>query len=744
MHSILIVDDDPGFSSLMRRMLTSHNDKWRLYFADSVDEAVKKAAETSFDLIICDVIMPGASGFDLLKQLKSDNKSQNIPFIMVTGALEEEYKIQSLEMGAADLLTKPLKKADLIARISNCLKLKTYHDRILQQNITLEIQLKEQTQHARLASEIGSILVKSHTIKDLLQMCCQAIVDHLDVGFARIWTANKKTEMLELSASAGMYTHIDGDHQYIPIGTSKVGRIASEKKPYMTNSVIGNNEFSDQAWAEKEKMIAFAGFPLIAQKRLTGVMVMFSKHKVSQTAASTLSSIADEISLGIVQRKSDDKVYFYSYYDPLTQLPNRRFFNVFLGKMVHYANRYRQRFALAIINIDNFSRINQSLGHATGDKCLQTISRRVSRVLRNSDCLARLSEDENPIARMEGDEFAVLLHSTEDIPQLSHALRRILDEISRAITLPDRELILSASIGIAVYPEDARSIADLLSHAKTALDYVKEKGKNNFSFFSHTMNSESLLMLDLEVKLRKAISSKQFLLYYQPKVCAEDKRIMGAEALIRWKDDQGNMISPAQFIPLAESTGLILPIGDWVIESACRQMAAWQKYGRTGFTIAVNISGRQFSDTDFVKKTLTFIEESGTDPSCLELEVTETILMADPQKAADNLNALKKSGITISLDDFGTGYSSLSYLQKLPIDYLKIDLSFIKNILTNNNDAVMVNAMISMAHNLGLKVVAEGVEEQAQFDFLKDIACDVMQGYLFSPPVPANEFPLPE
>ena len=602
-------------------------------------------------------------------------------------------------------------------------------------------ELIERARQAELGAEIGTALVQHKNLRSQLQICTESIVRHLDAAFARIWILNENENVLELQASAGMYTRIDGNHALKQVGKLKIGIIAQEKKPLLTNTVIGDPMISDQEWAKREGMVAFAGHPLVVADKLVGVMAMFSKKPLQETALKALASISDEIALGTEGKKAEDQIHFLAYYDNLTNLPNRYYFRELLNKMIEYANRYEQSFAVALIDLDDFNRINDTLGHNIGDEFLKSVSLRLLSTLRNSDCVARISDEEEPVARMGGDEFIVLLHEIADVGKASHVARRILNELSQPYDVDGRELFITASIGISIYPEDGNDVEDLIKNADTALYHAKRKGKNTYQFYSKSMNEGAFELLTMENNLRRALERQELLLYYQPKMDLSTRQIIGMEALIRWKPPEGNLISPAKFIPLAEANGLILPIGKFVLQTACLQNKMWQEAGLKKISVAVNVSGLQFGQKDFTKDVFTALENAGLDPNYLELEITETIIMINPATAVLNLNKLKEAGIKISIDDFGTGYSSLNYLRRLPLDALKIDISFIRNVVSDPDDAMIVKAIIAMAHNLNLKVIAEGVEDEQQLEFLKAHKCDVIQGYLLSPPVPAEEFP---
>lgn len=739
MKSILFVDDDAHMLSSIKRMLQRKREHWSLLFSSSVDQALEMMAGNPIDTIVCDIKMPGKDGFDLLRGIRGNERTKIIPIILMTGQINDEVKLKAYDLGATDFINKPLSEGELIVRINSALRLKSYQDEIIQHNRTLEEQVKERTHQILLASEISATLVRAQDLRSLLQSCTESIVKYLDAAFARVWVYDEAKTVLELKASAGMYTHIDGGHQFIPVGHLKIGSIAQSREPHLTNSVIGDPQVNNQAWAEKEGMVAFAGYPLIVDGRLVGVMAMFSKNILEDTVMTSLASVADKIALGIERKKSEEKVHILSFYDSLTQLPNRDFFYEFIKKAISYAERYRMTMAIVFIDLDNFSRINKSLGPQLGDECLKIVSHRLKGSLRRSDPVFNATTAGSVAARMGGDLFALLLHDVDDINKINQVLKRIVKTLSRVCKLDSHEVYLSVSIGIALFPDDGKDVDVLLKNAETALGYAKHKKSHAFGFYSDTMNKTSIEYLDLEANLHKAIKSKEFRLYYQPKIELPTEKIKGVEALIRWPKKDGTIVSPGDFIPLAESTGLIIPMGNLVLEEACRQAKEWQDNGMRPFSVAVNVSGLQFGQNDFVNTVLNAISKSGIDPGCLEIEITETAIMINPDKAIGYLNELKQTGVRISLDDFGTGYSSLSYLQKLPLDSLKIDMSFIRNVVNNPKDAMIVKAMIAMAHHLNLKVIAEGVEDDKQLAFLRGIDCDQVQGYYYSPPVPAEQ-----
>lgn len=443
----------------------------------------------------------------------------------------------------------------------------------------------------------------------------------------------------------------------------------------------------------------------------------------------------------ITERKqAEEKAYFLAYYDNLTGLPNRTFFNELLVRTIQYANRYDHRFALFLIDLDDFKRINDTLGHDVGDQLLQAYSFRLMKSIRSSDHTARLSEEKiENIARMGGDEFMVLLNEIRNIRDISRIASRLLQELSEPYNLSGREIFMTASIGIAIYPDDGEDVNNLLKNADTAMYHTKNKGKNNFQFYSKYMNVTALEVLSMENDLHKALEHDEFLLHYQPKADLTTRQIVGMESLVRWNHPDRGLIPPSRFIPIAETSGLIVPIGKFVLRTACMQTKKWQEAGLNITSIAVNLSSRQLEHEGLVDEIYRVIDNAGLSPQCLELEITESTIMQNPEEAKRTLLELKGAGIRIAIDDFGTGYSSLNYLRQLPVDALKIDMSFIKNVVSNSNDAVIVKTIIAMAHSLNLRVIAEGVENEQQLAFLQEHGCDEMQGFLLSPPLPPEE-----
>ncbi len=394
-----------------------------------------------------------------------------------------------------------------------------------------------------------------------------------------------------------------------------------------------------------------------------------------------------------------------------------------------------------MLDLDMFNRINSTLGYAIGDELLKVVSYRIVDVLRGTDSVARLTDTNavTSIYRLGGDEFGILLTGLDCTEFTGQIVNRIVDTITTQVDLQDQEIHLSCSVGISLFPDDGDSADTLLKNASTALYHAKLQGQNNFQFYNEKLNRDSLENLKIENDLRHAIERNELDLHYQPKVDLASGKVNSVEALVRWRHPEIGMIPPGEFIPIAEKTGLITSLGYWILDTACRQIREWQDAGYDQLTVAVNLSAIQFRQTDLLEEILNTLEATGICAHQLELEITESTIMDDIDTASSTMRALHCSGIHISIDDFGTGYSSLSHLKRFPINTVKIDRSFIRDITTDSDDAAIVGAIISMAHNMGLKVIAEGVETQQQLDFLYSLQCDEVQGFLFSPPVPHHE-----
>jgi diguanylate cyclase (GGDEF)-like protein len=440
--------------------------------------------------------------------------------------------------------------------------------------------------------------------------------------------------------------------------------------------------------------------------------------------------------------RAAEKIRHLAFYDSLTGLPNRALFREQLGYALVQAQRHDRILGVLFLDLDNFKRVNDTLGHGAGDALLNQVAQRLSDVLRSGDRVSRMNGGTAfpEVARMGGDEFIVLLTQLEHASDAARVTQRILEALRRPFPLQGREVVVSASIGIALYPADAPDQDTLLMNADTAMYHAKELGRDSYQFYNRSMNATAFERLSLESDLRKAIEREELRLYYQPKIDVCRGCIVGAEALVRWLHPQMGLVSPAQFIPLAEQSGLIKPIGDWVLATACRHSRQWQNAGHPPVPVAVNLSGVNFRDSCLPELVGRVLRESGIRPGQLELEVTESVLMHEVEELTQLLRYLKEIGVRLAIDDFGTGYSSLSYLKRFPLDTLKIDRSFVRDIATSPGDKAITSAIVALARNLGVEVVAEGVETRAQADVLQALGCNVVQGFLYCRPIPEPEF----
>lgn len=436
------------------------------------------------------------------------------------------------------------------------------------------------------------------------------------------------------------------------------------------------------------------------------------------------------IHYAIEKKKVEIGLSFMSNHDILTELPNRENFKLQLDKAIVRANRSGRKAVVVFIGLDRFKQINDSFGHAVGDDLLHQIGVRLEQSTRDTDTVARFGSD----------EFLVLLENVNEINDAVIVAKKLMHKVCEPLFHGETDIYVTPSLGISIFPTDSKSTDELISHADSAMTLAKEKGRNRIEFFTKEISTQSTEKLELESKLRRARDNNEFQLHYQPKFSIKTKRLIGAEALIRWNQPQLGMVRPDKFISIAEESGLITSIGEWVIQEAARQLNEWQSEGLRLVRIAINLSPKQFHEGDIAETLMSILSENGIQPRNIEVEITENMLVEDVEKTAQTLQRLKMWGIHIAIDDFGTGYSSLRYLKRLPIDTLKIDQSFVRDVISDVDDAAIASAIIALAHKLRMNVIAEGIETQEQLDFLDAQGCDEGQGYYYSKPLPAAEF----
>ncbi|NRF65699.1 EAL domain-containing protein [Aquincola sp. S2] len=509
------------------------------------------------------------------------------------------------------------------------------------------------------------------------------------------------------------------------------GSMRSQREANMRRSAIATT-------ARAVFLILGASYVFVLVRRWQAFIVERNRQLSDKSAA--LTEMNDQLDRKVSQRTNElteavrqhkltaEHAEFLAYNDSLTLLPNRSMFSKLLNQSVSLAQREGKQLAVLFVDLDRFKNVNDTLGHEAGDLLLQEMAARLKSCLRATDCVARLG----------GDEFVLMAPSLNGTEQLAALAHKILGAVARPFTLRDHEFHVTASVGISVYPSDGDDERTLMKNADIAMYQAKEEGKNTFAFYCAELNTHTLERLAFESSLRRALEGQQFRVHYQPKVDCKTGHIIGVEALLRWKHPDFGPVPPSKFIPVAEENGLIVPIGRWVLETACRQHVSWREMGLPPLRMAVNLSARQFYHEALLSDVRSILAETGMAPAFLELEITESMLMRDAGKASEVLRAFKTLGIRLSLDDFGTGYSSLSNLKRFPIDTIKVDRSFVRELPSNAEDRAITDAVIAMGKTLNMTIVAEGVETQGQIEFLRDHACDEFQGYYFSKAVPAT------
>ena len=678
---VLIVDDDVTVRLLERRCL----EKAGFIVEESHDGEMSLSAFEHIhpDIVLLDVKMPGMDGFAACEEIRKLPEGNLTPILMVTGLDDMESINRAYEAGATDFITKSVNWEVL-----------SHHVRYM-------------VRASRAFSQLGKSEAKNLALLD-------AIPDLM-------FRISKQGIILECKESK--------EFQLLLNPQEMIGKKLDAVLP---------------------KDVALKATYYVEQALQSGCTQFFEYQVTSNDIqyyyeARIVMSGKDEV-LAIVRdiserKKAEQQIIHLAYYDNLTGLPNRLLFKHRLEQFKAGAQQYGTKVAIMFLDLDRFKHINDNLGHTMGDMLLKSVADRLLKCMRKVDCVARITTEginEN-VARMNGDEFTVLLTNISDVQDVSKIAQRILSEISKPYVLGTHEVYVTASIGITIYPIDSEDIDDLLRYADTAMYHAKDKGRNNYQFYTESMNAAAAKRFIIENQLRKALSHNEFQIHYQPQVDITNGDIIGTEALVRWMHPDRGLLFPETFIPLAEETSLIVPIGEWILQAACLQNLALQTTGSASLCIAVNISSIQLRQKNFVEAVLRTIRDVGIDPCCLQLELTESIIMENVEANINTLRELRACGLRLSIDDFGTGYSSLSYLKRLPVNTLKIDKSFIKNIEMDPDSTAIVKAIIDLGHNLNLQVTAEGVETEQQLAFLQKYRCDYIQGYLFCKPLPANE-----
>ena len=685
---ILVVDADADQRKILCAALDA--DGFAVTAAPTGPEGLARAGEERPDLILLDVELPESNGIDICRILRERSGSPHLPIVIMTNPGDPGTIQRALDAGADDFVIRPVDPALLGHRLRN----------LLRTSGTLS-QLREsqsQLNHAQRLARLGS------------------------------WEWAAAAEDLQLSREGARLFGLGGER--VPV-EALLAQVASEDR----------SRFEKALDAARQE-----GKPFALDHRIRLVngthRYLHTQGVVGEVGGSghfTLSGTCQDIS---ERRRAEEKIHYLAHYDPLTGLPNRLLFNEQLAYILSYARRQRHQLALLFLDLDRFKTINESLGHRAGDELLRQVAQRLKEATRKTDFVARQARDEFPqtVARLGGDEFSIWLPDIQHVQDVMKVLRRVLKAMARPFPLEGQEVFISSSIGIALYPHDGADVESLLKNADTAMHHAKQEGRDTYRFYSGAMSSAARRMLNMENSLHRALERNELLLYFQPQLDLASGRIAGAETLLRWHHQGKDLIMPGEFIPLAEESGLIVELGEWALLTACNQARRWQDQGLPKLQIAVNLSSRQFWKEHLSASVTRVLAETGLDPRWLHLELTEGILMQNRVGTVATLNFLQELGVGIALDDFGTGFSSLSYLKQFPLNDLKIDQAFIRDLHLEKDSGLIVRAIINMGHSLGLRVIAEGVEHPEQLAILRQEGCDCAQGFLIGKPMPAEEF----
>ncbi len=692
-QKILVVDDDPVVLKSLKDLLAIRG--FNPNTAIGGQEAICQLDQNEYDLVLLDLHMPYVSGHDVMDYINSNKIETSV--IIVSGETSFEAAKNACTQGAYDFLRKPYATDELIITITNALKEK----RLKKQNLFMQQQLSE-------SERLHRYIV--NTSPDIIYILDQDghftfINERIEslLGFSKEEIVGKHYSFL--------VHHDDMEQAKYVFNERRIGTRAAK-----------NIELRLKC-KDDGKSRHFNNRTLPIELSAMG---MYTGNSQSSSSYTGTYGVARDVT----ERKiAEETINFQAYHDLLTKLPNRALLRDRLSLAISQAKREDEKLAVMFLDLDRFKNINDSLGHMIGDELLQQVSMRLKECIRAADTLARFG----------GDEFTLMLprlhNARDDACKLANKITNILKQ---PFNIEGHELYVSASIGIALYPQDGTSIDTLIKHADVAMYHVKGQGKNGYQFYSNEMNVPYLEKLSLDTGIHRALDNNEFSLVYQPQVNLRTGEIVGVEALLRWEHPEHGAISPSEFIPFAEESGLIIDIGYWVVKTACAELSRWRTAGLPEIRMSINISACQLMEDNIVINIINIMKDYDVPGSCIELEITENAIMDDMDSIIRKLQELSSHGITIAIDDFGTGYSSLSYLHKLPIHTLKIDRTFLKESRINKGDNTIINTIVAMAKGLSLNVIAEGVESQAQLEYLREIDCSEAQGFLFGKPLASD------
>jgi len=694
--SLLIVEDEPRYLESTRLLLAQHVHS--IDAALSVKDAFALLTTKHYDLALLDLRLPDGNGHEIMAYIRTHLPDCRI--IVASGDSEIDSAIQSLRLGATDYLRKPYEPEDLINTVRNAVR-----------------KLELERENARMTHQIE----QSEQWHRLLVNTSPDVIYTLDAD-ARFSYLNDSIER----TLGYMPGELIGRHYTTIVASDQLESALYRFNERRTGERATRN--LELMLRRKDDLLSSLTERTSDQRVVVELSSMGMYRPTSLGMGEFLGSygVARDIS---ARKQAEATITFQAYHDLLTGLPNRALFKDRLGQAMVYAKRHGQTMATLFLDMDHFKVVNDTLGHLVGDGLLQALSQRLRECLREGDTLSRIG----------GDEFMLLLPHIRTRDNAAYIAQKILLSLKQPFNIEGHELYVGLSIGIAIYPEDGDSIETLIKHADIAMYHAKDHGRNDFKFFTQDLHKSFTGRLAIENEMRHALERREFEVFYQPQVAVQSQRVRGMEALIRWNHPARGLVSPSEFIPIAEESGLITPISEWVMGAACRQARLWRDADMPPITMAINLSARQIEHPQFVDKFIQCLHKHMPDGNGIEIEITESTLMRDMDGAVSKLRKLADMGIEISIDDFGTGYSSLSYLKKLPINTIKIDRSFIHDLTGHmNNGSTIVAGIAAMAKGLKLKVVAEGVETQEQLDYLQTLGCDTYQGFFFSRAVNAD------